>query len=539
MSQTNTLTVLDCTLRDGGYYTNWDFSPTLVSRYLCAAHQAGIDYVEIGLRNFAKEGFHGPFAYSTEDYLATLAIPQGLKLGVMVDAKNLLAVPEGPVDAVKALFLPACESQVCLVRVAAHFNEIAACGPIINTLKTLGYEVGVNLMQAGGKAAALIIERVSALLAQAEPDVLYFADSLGNMDAAEVARLYNAFRTCWQGPMGIHTHNNRGLAIANSLRARELGVTWLDATVQGMGRGAGNAEMELLLTELAAAEPRYHAEALYPLAMEEFDALKRQHRWGPSLLYYFAAKHNIHPSYVQELLAEDRYTTQEIIALFQHLAELESSHFDKALFASAMRQQYAQSKGSWDASNWCGNRAVLLIAAGPTSKQYARDIVTFARRKNAIVLTVNTLAHIDSDVIDGVVSVDHNRIRFEAQAFAKLTQPIYVPVASLPEDCSAELAKQTLRDFGLFIGSGTLAISAHGCTLPHPLSAIYGIALALQGGAAHIYLAGFDGYEAGDSRQTEMLESLELLRDHCDIEQRITAVTPTTYPLSQGSLYAP
>ncbi len=536
---TKNLTLLDCTLRDGGYYTNWDFAPTLVDRYLRAVAASGIEFVEVGLRNFAREGFVGPFAYSTEAFLNRLDVPEGVSLGVMVDAKTLLSAEMSIRDAVDVLFPPRDESRVELVRVAAHFGEVQDCGPIISALKSLGYTVGVNLMQASGKPADAIANKLNTLLsANHQPDVLYFADSLGNMDAAEVTRLYDIFRDVWPGPIGIHTHNNQGLAVANSLHAHSVGVTWLDATVQGMGRGAGNAEMEILLTELGAQYGK-RAEALYELAMEDFAELRKRYRWGPSLMYYFSAKHGIHPTYAQELMADDRYTSAEKIAIIQHLAELSANSFDKSLYNTALVRHFADGAGTWNANQHFEDRDVLFVAAGPTSQHYARDILGFAESKNAALLTINTLPHIPADAVDGVVSVDQNRIRFEASQFQDLAKPVYAPVSCLPDDCQRELRGLDIRDFGLRVNRDHFELSETGCTLPHALSAIYGIALALQGGARQIYLAGFDGYSAGDPRQQEMIDCLELLRAHTALDQRVTAITPTTYPVKQGSLYAP
>ena len=82
--------ILDCTLRDGGYYNNWDFDAVIVESYLASMSAANIDYVELGLRNFPQDHFLGAFAYTTEDFINSLELPSGPKYGVMVDAKTIL-----------------------------------------------------------------------------------------------------------------------------------------------------------------------------------------------------------------------------------------------------------------------------------------------------------------------------------------------------------------------------------------------------------------------------------------------------------------
>lgn len=532
------LKLLDCTLRDGGYYTAWNFTPKLVDKYLSACATAGVDIVEIGLRNYAKEGFYGPFAYSTEDYLNKLNIPENICLGVMVDAKTLFREDRTPEQAIDDLFVSSTQSKVQLVRVAAHFNEVQKCGGILTKLKSLGYTVGINLMQASGKPAADVQEKINTLLTDCTPDVIYFADSLGNMEHQEVERLYQAIRSCWQGDIGIHTHNNKGLAVSNSLHAKVIGTTWLDATIQGMGRGAGNAEMELLMTELSNY-PQYHAEALYPIVLNEFQQLKQAHQWGTNLLYYYSALHNIHPTYAQELLTEDRYSTEEKISIIKHLAELGANSYQKSHYRNALEQHFSEQQGSGNILQWCHGEDIVLVAAGPSSKQYADDIVAFAKRKNARLISVNVIAHIDSDTVDAVVTVDHNRIRYETASLHTLNKPILAPLQSMPEDCQQELTELEVLDFGLQVLPGEFAMSQNGCTLPHALSAVYGMCALLQGGAKHLYLAGFDGYQPGDERQTEMLVCLDKLDKQFDTEHKVSAITPTTYPIKQGSVYAP
>lgn len=536
------LKLLDCTLRDGGYYTNWDFDRSLVAKYLAAISAAGIEFVELGLRKFPSDEFLGPFAYATDSYLQSLPIPRGIEVGVMLDAKTILSSNLDTKSAINQLFRPATDSPVTFVRIASHFREIEYCGDLVSELKSLGYVVAINLMQASGKSDAEISSKLATLLSSGvSPDVIYFADSLGNMSANEVKRLIMAIRSSWSGQIGIHTHNNRGLAVSNSLCAIDEGATWVDATIQGMGRGAGNAEMELLLTELGQ-NSGYDPDSVFKLAMEEFAELRAHHRWGPSLLYYYSAIHGIHPSYAQALLAEERYDGEEKISILRYLAEQSSSNFKRDLLGTALSHHFQNTPthdGSWSASGWCRGDSVVLVAAGPASARYASDVVAFARSREARLLTVNTVRHIPDDAVDGIVTVDQNRIRFEAAAMQLRETPVFAPLSNLPPDCIDQLKGLEVHDFGLKCVHSVVEISEYGCTLPYALSAVYAIVLALVGEARSIYLAGFEGYGPGDPRQQEMLESIELLKERLDFDARVCAVTPTTYPIRQSSLYAP
>lgn len=241
---------LDCTLRDGGYYNNWDFETDVIQNYLQAMDSLQIDFVEIGFRSLKNDTFKGALAYSTDDFLKKLNIPLGLtnKIGVMIngseikDTKNQIAF-------LKKLFNPKKNSPVTLVRIACHVHEFIDCLPASTWLKKQGYLVGFNLMQVSDRSP----EEISKLVGSAKKypiDVLYFADSMGSLEAKQLKKIIKAFQKKWKGALGIHTHDNIAQAINNSIHAAESGITWVDSTVTGMGRGPGNAQTEYIILAL-------------------------------------------------------------------------------------------------------------------------------------------------------------------------------------------------------------------------------------------------------------------------------------------------
>ena len=121
--KTSDLHVLDCTLRDGGYYNNWNFPQDLVNSYLISMANSNIDIIEIGFRFMPKNSFMGPFAYSTDAYLSSLPLPKHSIIGVMINAKEILNYKDGITDAIGYLFDKNENSPVDLVRIAAHFDE--------------------------------------------------------------------------------------------------------------------------------------------------------------------------------------------------------------------------------------------------------------------------------------------------------------------------------------------------------------------------------------------------------------------------------
>lgn len=529
--------VVDCTLRDGGYYNAWDFAPDLVHRYLAAAASAGIDVVELGFRSFPQPRFLGAFAFTTDELLRSLPIPETLTVGVMVNASDLLAHVGSAAATVDELFAPAGDSPVALVRIAAHLPELSRIEPYARRLHDLGYRVGVNLMQTSRFTTDEITAAAAGIAAWDAVEVLYFADSLGSMADAEVRDAYAAVRAGWPGPIGVHTHDNRGRALTNTLAALDAGVTWLDATVRGMGRGPGNPRTEFLCFELTRrGHARYRAEALLGIDAD-FAALQQEHGWGTNLLYFMSAAEEIHPTYVQMLLADDRYATADVVDALHGLRGVEGHSFSADRLLDALASTADAADGTWDATGWLHDRDVLVLATGPSAHAHADALRRAVERDHPAVLALNALAALPDELVTAYVACHPTRLLLDAPRLAALHRPLVAPAASLRALGTDAPAAQVL-DYGLTVEHGKFAAEARGCVLPARLVIAYAMAVATAAGARRLLLAGVDGYPAGDARQEEMVEvfaAYQAMPGHLPV----VAITPTTYPILQGSVYAP
>lgn len=531
------ITHIDCTLRDGGYYNNWDFAPELIADYLAAMRAAEVDYVELGLRSFERHGFRGACAYTTDDFIRSLSIPEGLKVGVMVNAAELLRHPAGIAEACGLLFTSARDSPVRLVRIACHVHEFEAALPACIWLKEAGYSVGINLMQVADRSAEEI-ERISALATSAPIDTLYFADSLGSMDPARTAEVVALVGRHWTGAIGIHTHDNMGRAMANTLRAIEAGVTWVDSTVTGMGRGPGNAQTEYMLIELDRLRGRASNVApLLALIRQYFGPMRHRHGWGANPYYYLAGMHGIHPTYVQEMLSDSRYEEAEILSVLDHLRRSGAKQFRAESLVAGRQALAGSDAGSWAPSERLRGRKVLVVASGPGAQRHRTAIERYVRREHPFVIALNTQQHIDESLIDARAACHPFRLIADAHRYPDMPQPLIVPAAQLPEVARRALAGVQLLDFGLGITPEGFAFGERSARAPAPLVVAYALAVATSGQAAEVLLAGFDGFPPDDPRGAEMEEIIALYQE-APGALPITAITPTRYSVPETSVYA-
>ena len=526
--------ILDCTFRDGGYYNKWDFDTSLVQKYLYAINDANVDIIELGLRNFPQDKFLGAFAYTTDNYISTLNIDKGISVGVMIDASSILSSNLSIEDAINSLFQAKEKSRVDLVRIATHFDCIKQCKRIAEVLKKLGYQIGLNLMQPNTKSNQELSKIAGLIQRWDVVDVLYFADSLGGMNGSDVARIVLALKSGWKGDIGFHAHNNKGLAVSNILTAIEQGVVWIDSTVLGMGRGAGNAQTENLLLELEKYQLDYHASALFDLVLSEFTPLQNHYHWGESLMYSLAAKHNIHPTYIQEMLADNRYSNKETLQAVEFMSSIDASHYDQDLLLQARGN--INNQGSWSAKDWCANKEVLILGSGASLQTYKQGIVQYIKANKPIVISLNVKHDFPTNMIDVYASSNESKMLSEATLYSQLNQSLAIPNLLLTKVLGREVPINNLWDYGLNIKQNTFIAGETECTLPYELSVGYALSLANAGSAKNISMVGFDGYDRDDIRQIRMNELLDLYYQQSHVP--VVALTPSTYHLSQGSIYA-
>ncbi|MGY8810598.1 MAG: hypothetical protein ACKVK5_06145 [Pseudomonadales bacterium] len=526
------LKVLDCTLRDGGYYNNWDFSLELTDQYLEAIALSGVDYVELGLRNYPSDVFKGANAFTTEEYLSSLKLPVGPKYGVMVDAKTILSSKLGVKNGTSALFTDQNKSKLYFVRVAAHYTEISGAIEICTTLKKLGYFVGLNLMQSAGKSTILISEAAKVCETSNSIDVLYFADSLGNMNTEECLRIIKALKAEWSGELGIHAHDNTSQALSNSIFAAEQGVTFLDSTITGMGRGAGNVKTEILLTEIRLqSKKEYSPNTLYRVVLDIFEPMQRQCGWGTSLLYHVGAKKAVHPTYIQQLISESRFSATEKAKAIEYLGSIEASNYsyknlEMALTAKPKISSNTRKNDSLEGQ--FSGKEILLIGAGPSTNHYQAAIRQYISKIKPVVISININNNFNTEEID-YYAISHN-IKFfnDSEKYDEISKKIIAPISRFEDQPLVDA-----RNYGLQL-SDTWNILPDQCSIPYELTAAYALALCVAGNAASVTLTGFDGYDLLDERNKSVQDTLNYFNSIIPIQ----CLTPTNYRVRTGSIYA-
>ena len=210
--------ILDCTLRDGGYYTNWKFSDELITDYLYSMKEAKLDWIEFGFRFPKASDERESCASSRDEFINSFSYSKELNVGVMINAADFTADVQTWEKILNKLFAKSQDSPVKLVRVACHYDELKKSDFIFKFLLENGYKVGVNLMQISEKSESEL-RKFSKFVSKYPFEVIYFADSLGSLIPKDIKKIVSSLRSFWKGDIGFHAHDNMGNALENCLKA--------------------------------------------------------------------------------------------------------------------------------------------------------------------------------------------------------------------------------------------------------------------------------------------------------------------------------
>lgn len=294
------LKVVDCTIRDGGLINKWQFDDDMVRNVYKAINASGIDYMEIGYRASEKmfdPKEYGPWRFSKDDHIRKIIGDKepSTKLGVMVDIGR---VEEEDI-------LPADESPLSFIRVATYLKDVDKAIELANLISEKGYESFINIMAISTVNDYELAGGLRQIEAETNVTAVTVVDSYGSLYPDEVEHLIKLYnQELKTKKTGMHAHNSLQLGFANTLQALDSGAMYCDATLWGIGRGAGNCPLELLVARLK--NPKYNIEPLLQGLQDELVKLGEEIEWGYIIPYMITGMLNEHPRVAIALRGGDK-----------------------------------------------------------------------------------------------------------------------------------------------------------------------------------------------------------------------------------------
>ena len=281
--------VVDCTVRDGGLMNKWQFGDDFVEQVYLANTAAGVDYMEIGYlsseSSFSRDEF-GPWKFCAEEDIQRIIGHNGdkkIKLSAMAD-----------IGRIEYDDIPPCsESSLDMVRVACYVHQVDKAIALAHHCMEKGYETTINLMAVSTVGPRDLKEALDDL-SKCHVPIIYLVDSFGAFYSEDIDMLSQMYMSALPDKtIGIHTHNNQQLAFANTISAIINGTNFLDASLYGIGRGAGNCPLELLISFLK--NPKFRVKPLIEVIEKHIIPWSKKIDWGYYIPYMMTGVLNQHP----------------------------------------------------------------------------------------------------------------------------------------------------------------------------------------------------------------------------------------------------
>jgi 4-hydroxy 2-oxovalerate aldolase len=497
--------LLDCTFRDGGYYNNWNFKITEVQKYLNHLSKTEISNIEIGFLSIPKEPNRGITANCDNNFFKKLKIPRNINCGVMINASDFTNNELKPRE-IYEILKKIQKKNIKFIRIACHINELSKVKDYFLFLKKRGFKVFLNIMQI----SEITISQIKFLCKEYKNlcDVICIADSLGALDEKKTKLLLTRFKNFTNLPLGIHAHNNMNKAFSNTIVANKNGATWLDSTMQGMGRGPGNTKTEDVISYFCGRKS--NSFKIIKKLSRDFLILKKKYKWGTNKYYYLSGLYKVHPTYVQMLLSDTRYKDFNYKEIIKNLKKQNSNKFDPNELYSAMN--FYRNKKINSNSKLLKiklKKKIIIFGNGISLKN--RKIVNKKFIENFTSVVINRSNYVKNNLIDLRVYCHPLRVITDINFFKERKFQFLMPYYSFPKIIQNKILKKNVVNFNLHLGS-KFNLDKKKVIMPRPLGLVYALSYFIAQGFKKVYLAGFDGFDLDDPFHDQTQEYIFIIK---------------------------
>ena len=288
----NKIHILDCTLRDGGYVNDWEFDSNLAKGVIDGLYESGIRVIEIGIMGIGGEAGKSTKFSSFKDAEPLLENrKKDCKYAIMINQTGFenFDIPNRS------------DKTVDIIRLAYFKREIHDAMIFAKSLKDKGYEVFLQAM-ATFMYSDDEIEDMLKKINDLKPQAFYIVDSFSNLFPEDITSMANSVlsRLNRDIDFGFHAHNNIQMAFANAIafmNVEDDRKKYIDGSIYGMGRGAGNVPVELLMDYLNRRVKQYNIEVLLKTYQDYIKPIFEQYFWGYTHPYYLTASKDMNSVY--------------------------------------------------------------------------------------------------------------------------------------------------------------------------------------------------------------------------------------------------
>ena len=495
--------VLDCTLRDGGYCNNWDFGNENVKYIIDKLVEAKLDIIEIGFLSDKKVETENNSIFRSVEKINKV-IPYEKNNSEFVCMCNYGEIDFNKIE-------DSSVTRIDGIRVAFHKKDWKDALVQSEIVKLKGYKVYLQpmvTMSYSDKELIELIEKANQMC----PEAFYIVDSFGSVKREDMLRMYYLINNTLNKEIkiGFHSHNNMQLSYANSQRFVEIyddRDKIIDASVFGMGRGAGNLNTELFVEYLNNCHEKEYV--IYPLLQTIDNVLNKiylEQYWGYSLPHYLSAKYNCHPNYATYLSNKNTLNIAAINEVLSRISEEEKVNYSKDLieriYVDYQSEEYVETNELTRLKGILEEAPIVILAPGASLKSDSTLVIQKIKELKAKIICVNFVAQ---EIKPDFVFVS-NKKRFEQfeKVFDELSQGL-IYTSNIHIENSAEKYCVNYKS----VRNDTVGVEDN--------STLMLLQLINNMGIRKVYIAGFDGYSSYMNNYFDANLITNLEREQMDI----------------------
>lgn len=348
-------------------------------------------------------------------------------------------------------------------------------------------------------------------------------------------RLCKVFRKYWNGELGIHAHDNLGLALNNSQTAHKNGVRWIDSTILGMGRGPGNTKTEDYLSLILSNKSNISTfKKIDRELINLFKILKKRYKWGTNKYYRYSGQKKIHPTYIQEILSNRKNKKNEILSMLKGLTKLDVKKYNPLNMYFINNFTKKNSYEEIAPKEFFNNKKVLIVGPGNSVNVNRKKIKDFILKQKLTVIYTNKVKNFMGIKNYYRIASHPLRLITDFNYHLKNKDPLILPVTNIPQNIFEKFKKnkKKMLNFGLEISKkNSIRVGKSSCSLPEPLIIGYSLCFVISGGIKKIYLTGFDGFKKDDPYTDTTQNMIDIFTKKLKIKY-IKSLTKTDYKLN-------
>lgn len=476
------ISLLDCTLRDGGYVNKWNFKERYIKFIIASLFKTNIEVIECGYLDHSKDTDYDKTRYSSLEQFNNLV--NGIvkdkkefqKLFLMVDYKKDLKFNIPNRDSI--------DNWLDGIRVVFHKEDFRGAIKYTEEIIKKGYKVCIQPMATSTYSDKELTELLG-LVSKLNIYAFYIVDSFGSMTNIDIRRLFYLINNNLNNDVriGLHTHNNLQLAFSNVIDFLDINRnrdTIIDSSVFGMGRGAGNLNTELISDYLNKNyNKKYNISPMLQVIDDYLDAVHKENYWGFSVGHYLSGSKGCHPNYASFLVNKKTLSISSINEILDQLTNEDKIIFNKKLINDLYFKFLNKNRSQLMFNNelFLNANDILVLGSGISVKDEEEKILNYIEFNKPLVLSLNHIPNkINADFIFFT-----NQKRYD-EFIEKITDSKSVIISS-NVTCLANLEHMVVEHKQLL--NNNLNIDN---------VAIHFIQLMINIGRTNLSIAGLDGY---------------------------------------------